>query len=160
MTDVGEKVESDDADPACGERIIEFFGDELADLGLVGALHFQHLLDDATHATLGLVGHVRVPDDEAVELVEVLFEFLHIIIAHHTNLYNYHSTPYPSFVLVAVPRLVYPLRRNTVLVAKLEDVLRLPLHTHLPARLKFAHERVHIVVLDYSTDTEGKGKSG
>jgi hypothetical protein len=58
MTYIGQEIEPDDADPSGGESAIEFFSDEFADLGFVGAFHFQHFLDDASDATLGLVGHV------------------------------------------------------------------------------------------------------
>jgi hypothetical protein len=80
VTDVGQEIEADDADPAGGEGRVELFSDELAHLGLVGALHVQHVLDDAGRPVLHLVGHVRVADDQPVQLVQVLFEFLHILL--------------------------------------------------------------------------------
>lgn len=37
VTDICQKIESDDADPSGGECSIELFGDEFADLGFVAA---------------------------------------------------------------------------------------------------------------------------
>lgn len=89
-----------------------------------------------------------MPDYEAVQFVQVLFEFLHIIIGIR------------SFVSVAVTRLVDALRGNVVFVAKLEDVFFLSLKTHFPVYLELPHKRVHFVVLPRAINTEGKGKSG
>lgn len=37
VTNICQKIESNDADPSGGECAIEFFGDEFADLGFVDA---------------------------------------------------------------------------------------------------------------------------
>lgn len=89
-----------------------------------------------------------MPDYEAVQLVEVLFEFLHIIIGIR------------SFVSIAVARLVDALRGNVVFVAKLEDVFLLSLRNHFSVYLELPHKRVHFVILPRAINTEGKGKSG